>query len=176
MRTGFLILFIATMTFPSHAQTKRLRDYGIRIGILPTGALNAVTDVPGVRVGQVTLMEGDSIRTGVTAILPHGGNIFQQKVPGAVFVANGFGKLAGSTQVQELGAIESPIILTNTLSVAAGIEGVVQYTLLQSGNENVRSVNALVGETNDGGLNDIRGRHVQPGHVIQAILQAQEAR
>jgi D-aminopeptidase len=122
-----------------------------------------------VRVGQVTLIEGDAVRTGVTAILPHAGNLFQEKVPGGVFVGNAFGKLAGSTQVEELGTIETPIVLTNTLSVAAGIDGVVGWTLAQPGNAEVRSVNALVGETNDGGLNDIRGGHVTAAHVRQAI-------
>ena len=150
----------------------RARELGITPGSLPAGPLNAITDVDGVRVGHVTLIEGENVRTGVTAIVPHAGNVFQQKVPGAVFVGNAFGKLAGSTQVQELGTIESPIILTNTLSVGAGIEGTVRWTLTQPGNENVRSVNALVGETNDGGLNDIRGLHVRPQHVMEAINKA----
>lgn len=150
----------------------RARDLGITPGTLPTGPLNAITDVEGVRVGHVTLVEGDRVRTGVTAIVPHGGNVFDEKVAGAVFIGNAFGKLAGSTQVQELGTIETPIILTNTLSVAAGIEGAVRWTLDQAGNETVRSVNALVGETNDGGLNDIRGMHVRPRHVIEAITTA----
>ncbi|MBS1813220.1 MAG: P1 family peptidase [Acidobacteria bacterium] len=150
----------------------RARDLGLAPGVFPPGALNAITDVQGVKVGQVTLIEGETIRTGVTAILPHGGNIFQDKVAGAVYVGNAFGKLAGSTQVNELGTIETPIILTNTLSVGAGIEGVVAYTLAQPGNEQVFSVNALVGETNDGGLNDIRGMHVKREHVIEAIRKA----
>lgn len=147
----------------------RLRDLGREIGLLPAGPLNAITDVAGVRVGQVTLVLGEDVRTGVTAILPHGGNLFQDKVPAAIFVANGFGKLAGVTQVDELGEIETPIVLTNTLSVAQGIEGVLDWTLAQPGNEQVRSVNAVVGETNDGGLNDIRGRHVRAAHVVEAI-------
>lgn len=147
----------------------RARDLGITPGVFPPGPLNAITDVEGVRVGHVTLIEGDRVRTGVTAILPHGGNVFREKVAGAVFVGNAFGKLAGSTQVRELGTIETPIILTNTLSVAAGIEGAVRWTLDQPGNETVRSVNAVVGETNDGALNDIRGLHVRPRHVIDAI-------
>ena len=150
----------------------RARDLGITPGTLPTGPFNAITDVEGVRVGHVTLVEGDRIRTGVTAIVPHGGNVFDEKVAGGVFIGNAFGKLAGSTQVQELGTIETPIILTNTLSVAAGIEGAVRWTLDRPGNENVRSVNAVVGETNDGGLNDIRGMHVRPQHVIEAITKA----
>jgi D-aminopeptidase len=134
--------------------------------------LNAITDVEGVRVGHTTIVEGDSVRTGVTAIVPHGGNVFQDKVAGAVFVGNAFGKLAGSTQVNELGTIETPIVLTNTLSVGAAMDAVVRYTLAQPGNEQVRSVNALVGETNDGGLNDIRGLHVTRDHVIDAIRKA----
>lgn len=152
----------------------RARDLGLSPGVFPPGAWNAITDVAGVRVGHVTLIEGDLIRTGVTAILPTGGNLFQQKAPGAVFVGNAFGKLAGSTQVEELGTIETPIVLTNTLNVGTAMEGVIQYTLTLPGNENVRSVNALVGETNDGGLNDIRGMHVRREHVIQAIRAARE--
>ena len=153
----------------------RAREAGVRIGVLPTGPLDAITDVAGVLVGQVTLVEADgpsAVRTGVTAVLPHGGNLYQQKVPGAVFVGNGFGKLAGVTQIRELGTIETPVVLTNTLAVAAGIEGVVGHALDQPGNETVRSVNAVVGETNDGGLNDIRGRHVTPDHVRRAIDSA----
>nr|WP_241749110.1 P1 family peptidase [Rufibacter sediminis] len=157
----------------SHAQDrKRVREYGIQIGVLPTGKLNALTDVPGVQVGQVTLNKGQDIRTGVTAILPHAGNLFQAKVPAAVFVGNGFGKLAGMTQVQELGNLESPIILTNTLGVATAMNAVITHTLQLPGNEKVQSVNAVVGETNDGGLNDIRGRHVTEKHVLEAIQKA----
>lgn len=154
----------------------RARDLGITIGVLPTGKLNAITDVAGVRVGHTTLITGGSVRTGVTAILPHDGNVFQEKVPAAIFVGNGFGKLAGSTQVKELGNIETPVILTNTLSVAAGVEGVIEYTLSQKGNENVQSVNAVVGETNDGYLNDIRSRHVTRQHVLDAIASASGGR
>jgi D-aminopeptidase len=142
--------------------------------VFEPGPLNAITDVAGVRVGHVTLATGDHIRTGVTAIVPHPGNVFQDKVAGAVFVGNAFGKLAGSTQVEELGTIETPIVLTNTLGVGAAIEGVVAWTLKQPGNDQVRSVNALVGETNDGGLNDIRGLHVRPSHAIDAIAAARE--
>ncbi len=151
----------------------RPRELGIPFGVLSTGPLNSITDVAGVKVGHLTKIEGESIRTGVTAILPHGENLFQEKVPAAIFVGNGFGKLAGVTQVQELGNLESPIILTNTLSVAAGIEGVVRYSLAQPGNEQIQSVNAVVGETNDGYLNDIRGMHISPEEVIQAIETAQ---
>ncbi|MBD8488631.1 P1 family peptidase [Echinicola sp. CAU 1574] len=151
---------------------KRARDYGFDFGVLHPGQWNAITDVQGVKVGHQTVIKGDSVRTGVTAILPHAGNIFQEKVPGAVHVGNGFGKLAGTTQVEELGNIETPIILTNTLSVAAGIEGGIDYTFSFPENDEVRSVNVVVGETNDGYLNDIRGRHVKPTDVVAAIQSA----
>lgn len=151
------------------AQRKTLREWGFPTGIFETGRYNAITDVPGVTVGHITRIEGDSIRTGVTAIVPHQGDLFRKKTPAAVYVGNGFGKLAGTTQVRELGNIETPIILTNTLSVPAGIEGAVRYTLMQPGHEHVRSVNAVVGETNDGHLNDIRGMHVTPQMVVDAI-------
>ena len=150
----------------------RARDLGVAPGAGAPGALNAITDVAGVAVGHVTLVAGDSVRTGVTAILPHGGNLFRDKVPGAVFIGNAFGKLAGSTQVQELGTIETPIILTNTLSVGAALDGLARWTVARPGNENVRSVNGLVGETNDGTLNDIRGFQVTSEHVRQAIASA----
>jgi D-aminopeptidase len=156
----------------SQAARPRARDIGIAPGALTPGPLNAITDVAGVRVGQTTITEGDTVRTGVTAILPHSGNLFQDKVAGAVYVGNAFGKLAGSTQVQELGTIETPIVLTNTLSVGTAMDAVVRWTLAQAGNENVRSVNAVVGETNDGGLNDIRGLHVTRDHVTAAIAGA----
>ena len=161
-----------TLYFPTKAQTQALRSHGVSVGTLPVGTHNAITDVAGVLVGHETLVEGDSIRTGVTAILPYAGNVFQQKVPAAVFVGNGFGKLAGSTQVEELGNLETPIILTNTLNVATAINALVNYTLNQPGNEAVRSVNAVVGETNDGYLNDIRGQHVTIDHVTSAIRKA----
>ena len=155
------------------AQEKpRARDYGIKIGILPTGPLNAITDVHGVKVGHTTLHKGDDVHTGATAILPHGGNIFQLKVPAAIYVGNGFGKSAGTTQVQELGQIETPILLTNTLNVATAIEALVDYTLNLPHNENVISVNAVVGETNDGRISDIRGRHLNRRHMLQAIQNA----
>ncbi|MEN2282939.1 P1 family peptidase [Algoriphagus sp. SE2] len=163
------MIFIST---PNFAQ-QMPRELGIHFGILPPGFLNAITDVPGVKVGHLTKIQGTEIRTGVTAILPHGGNIFQEKVPGAIYVGNGFGKLAGSTQVQELGTIETPIILSNTLSVAAGIEGTVKYNLNLPGNEKVQSVNAVVGETNDGYLNDIRGMHISSEEVIKTIKSAE---
>lgn len=176
IRKFLIISAMATAVFvgsinESHAQ-KRLRDYGIKTGIFKTGEYNAITDVPGVTVGQVTRIEGEDVRTGVTAIIPHQGNIFQQKVPAAIYAGNGFGKLAGSTQVQELGNIETPIVLTNTLNVAEGISGLVEYTLAQPGNENVRSVNAVVGETNDGGLNNIRARHITKENVLEALSKA----
>jgi D-aminopeptidase len=152
----------------------RARDVGIQPGAGSPGPLNAITDVAGVRVGHTTVSTGDNVRTGVTAILPHGGNLFRDKVAGAVFVGNAFGKLAGSTQVQELGTIESPIVLTNTLGVGAAVDAVVRWTLGQPGNDNVRSVNALVGETNDGTLNDIRGMHVTREHVRAAITSAKD--
>lgn len=150
----------------------RARDLGITPGAGTPGAINAITDVAGVKVGQVTLIEGENVRTGVTAVLPHGGNLFRDKVPGAVFVGNAFGKLAGSTQVRELGTIETPIVLTNTLAVGTAVDAVVRWTLGVDGNTNVRSVNALVGETNDGGLNDIRSLPVTREHVLRAITSA----
>jgi D-aminopeptidase len=152
----------------------RARDLGIAPGVFPPGPSNAITDVAGVRVGHVTLREGDRVRTGVTAIVPHGGNVFQDKVAAAVFVGNAFGKLAGSTQVQELGTLETPIVLTNTLAVGIAMDAVVADTLARPGNEQVRSVNAVVGETNDGRLNDIRGRPVTADHVRAAIRDARE--
>lgn len=150
----------------------RLRDYGITPGIFKTGEYNAITDVKGVKVGHVTLRDGKDVCTGVTAIIPHEGNIFQKKCPAAVYVANGFGKLTGYTQIMELGNIETPIILTNTLSVAAGIQGLVTYTLNQKGNEKVKSVNAVVGETNDADLNNIRKRVVTENDVLNALKKA----
>ncbi len=150
----------------------RSRDLGITIGILPTGANNSITDVAGVTVGQTTIVKGENIRTGVTAILPHGGNLFQQKVAGAVYVGNGFGKLAGSTQVNELGEIETPILLTSTLSVPKTADFVMDFMLALPGNEQVRSINPLVAETNDGGLNDGRGRHITRDDVFNALKAA----
>ena len=172
MRTLIAAVLIAASAYSQSPARPRARDLGIAPGALAPGPLNAITDVGGVRVGHVTLSGGDNIRTGVTAILPHGGNLFQEKVAGAVFVGNAFGKLAGSTQVQELGTIETPIVLTNTLAVGAAMDAVVRWTTAQPGNENVRSVNAVVGETNDGALNDIRGMHVTREHVAAAIAGA----
>lgn len=155
-------------------EKKRARDLGIIIGILPAGPNNAITDVPGVRVGHQTLNRGEAIRTGVTAVLPHAGNLFREKVPGAVFVGNGFGKLAGSTQINELGEIETPILLTNTLSVPRAADALIDWMLQLPGNEDVRSINPIVAETNDGFLNDIRGRHITREDVFAATRNAAE--
>jgi D-aminopeptidase len=147
----------------------RAREFGLIIGVLPTGPLNAITDVAGVKVGHVTIVEGEDVRTGVTAVLPHGGNPYQDKVPAGISVANGYGKLTGVTQVEELGTLETPVVLTNTLSVPTAAEALIDWTLGRPGNESVESVNPVVGETNDGWLNDIRGRHVTKAHVLEAI-------
>jgi len=172
--TFLMITFLTlNLTFFSAEDRPRMREFGIETGIIEPGQWNVITDVAGVRVGQVTLIEGEDIRTGVTAILPHAGNIYQEKVPAAVYVANGYGKLTGYTQVEELGTIETPIILTNTLTVPTAANALISYTLSLPGNERVGSVNAVVGETNDGWLNDIRGRHVKEEHVIEAIKKAQ---
>jgi D-aminopeptidase len=170
------VLVLITLLIPflevSSQIKKTAREQGITIGVMKPGKWNAITDVPGVLVGHTTIIKGDSVRTGATAIVPFNGNIFQQKVPAAIFVGNGFGKLTGITQVSELGTLEVPVILTNTMSVAAGIEAVLDYTIRQTGNNNVQSVNAVVGETNDSWLNDIRGRHVTREHVLEAISGA----
>jgi D-aminopeptidase len=150
----------------------RASDLGLKVGILPTGPLNAITDVAGIEVGHTTIINGDNVRTGVTAILPHSGDLYRDKVPGAIFVGNGFGKLTGSTQVDEMGEIETPIVLTNTASVPRVADAVTTYILTLPGNENVLSVNPVIGETNDGYLNDIRGRHITPDDVFAAINKA----
>jgi D-aminopeptidase len=150
-------------------ERRRARELGFAPGILPPGALNAITDVAGVRVGHVTVIEGDATRTGVTAILPHDGNPFADRVPAAIFAMNGFGKMAGVTQVQELGELETPILLTNTLAVGRAVEALVDWTLALPGNGDVRSVNAVVGETNDGRLNAIRERGVTAAHMRAAL-------
>ena len=167
-------LFVCLTTFGRAADQERprLREFGIRTGVMSPGQKNSIVDVPGVRVGQVTLIREPDIRTGVTVILPHGGNLFQEKVPAAVCVANGFGKLLGYTQVEELGVLETPVALTNTLSIPTAAAALIDYTLSQPGNEEVESVNPLVGETNDGWLNDIRGRHVSVTDVLDAIRLA----
>jgi D-aminopeptidase len=150
----------------------RASDLGLKVGILPPGPLNGITDVAGVEVGHTTIIRGDNIRTGVTAILPHSGNLYREKVPGAIFVGNGFGKLTGSTQVEEMGDIEAPILLTSTTSVPRVADALTSYVLTLPGNENVLSVNPVVGETNDGYLNDIRGRHITADDVFAAIQNA----
>jgi len=164
------VLLLACL--PAHAGHGNLRDYGIRIGVLQPGKWNAITDVPGVLVGQKTVVKGEDVRTGVTAILPYAGNVFQNKVPAAVYVGNGFGKLTGTTQIAELGNIETPIVLTNTLSVPTAADALIDYTFSFPANVGVLSVNPVVGETNDGYLNDIRGRHVTKQHVLDAIESA----
>lgn len=166
---GFFTLICTIYNASLSAQNRRPREYGITIGILTPGVQNAITDVEGVQVGHTTLLEGDSIRTGVTAILPHPGNVYQQKVPAAMYIGNGYGKLMGYSQVKELGNMETPIVLTNTLSVPVAANALISYTLDLPDNESVRSVNAIVGETNDGYLNDIRGRHVKMEDVLTAI-------
>lgn len=166
------------LALPAHsapnavANRPRARDAGVVIGELPPGPWNAITDVPGILIGHTTMIRGDNIRTGVTAILPHAGNLFQEKVPGAVFTANGFGKLIGSTQVDELGEIETPILLTSTLNIPRVADALLDWMLQQPGNGNVRSINPLVAETNDGQLNDIRGRYVGRDEVWAALQQA----
>src|SRR5205814_3655788 len=150
----------------------RASDLGLKVGILPTGPLNAITDVAGVEVGHTTIISGDNVRTGVTAVLPHSGNLYREKVPGAIFVGNGFGKLAGSTQVDEMGNIETPILLTSTTSVPRAADALVSYMLALPGNEEVLSINPVVGETNDGYLSDIRGRHITPDDVFVAVKNA----
>jgi D-aminopeptidase len=186
MRTFLLRLSLATTVFavpwfvqqPGSAQQTearpRARDMGLTFGLYHPGPKNAITDVPGVLVGQVTLIEGDNVRTGVTAIRPHPGNLFQDKVAGAVFAYNAFGKLVGSTQVNELGQIETPIVLTNTLSAFDAASAVAHWTVAEQGNENVPRSNALVGETNDGWLNDIRGFHIKQADVLRSINEAND--
>lgn len=150
----------------------RASDLGLKVGILPTGPLNAITDVAGVEVGQTTIIRGDNVRTGVTAVLPHTGNLYREKVPAAIFVGNGFGKLTGSTQVDEMGEIETPILLTSTTSVPRVADALISYMLALPGNDDVLSVNPVVGETNDGYLSDIRGRHLTPDDVFAAVRNA----
>lgn len=168
----FGLLLLALAAASAQAPRPRAREAGIVVGVLPPGPLNAITDVGGVLVGQTTVNRGADVHTGVTAILPHGGNLFREKVPGAVFVGNAFGKLAGSTQVQELGEIETPILLTSTLNVPRVADALLDYMLALPGNESVQSINPLVGETNDGGLNDIRTRPVGRDEVFHAIQSA----
>lgn len=172
-RIFFILIFsVICFNLSLHAQSSRARDFGIKVGVLEPGKNNAITDVKGVKVGHFTLIEGDDIRTGVTAILPHSGNIFQEKVPAAIYIGNGFGKLTGYSQVEELGNIETPIVLTNTLSVPTVADALIDYTLSFDNNKDIWSVNPIVGETNDSWLNDIRGRHIIKKHVLKAIESA----
>src|SRR2546423_11882211 len=168
----YAIVFAVAATALHAEDRPRLRDLGVTIGTLAIGPLNAITDVEGVRVGHATLVRGENVRTGVTAIVPHGGNLFQDKVPAAVFVGNGFGKIIGTTQVEELGEIETPILLTSTLNVPRVADALIDYMLALPGNENVRSINPIVAETNDGTLNDIRARAVGRDEVFHAIASA----
>jgi len=169
----YLVLASSVSAQSTSSNTRpRASDLGLKVGILPTGPLNAITDVAGIEVGHTTIINGDNVRTGVTAILPHSGDLYRDKVPGAIFVGNGFGKLTGSTQVDEMGEIETPIVLTNTASVPRVADAVTTYILTLPGNENVLSVNPVIGETNDGYLNDIRGRHITPDDVFAAINKA----
>jgi len=163
---------LASAQGATHGVRLRASDLGLKVGILPAGPLDAITDVTGVEVGQTTIIRGDNIRTGVTVVLPHAGNLYRERVPGAVFVGNGFGKLAGSTQVEEMGDIETPIVLTSTTSVPRVADAVISYMLALPGNQDVLSINPLVGETNDGYLSDIRGRHIAPDDVFAAIKSA----
>ena len=169
LSAALLLVLFPTILMSQTNDRPRSRDIGLEVGVFSPGPLNAITDVAGVLVGQVTVWEGDEIRTGVTAILPHGGNVFREKVPAAVVVGNGFGKLAGVTQIQELGEIETPILLTCTLCVWRAADAMVEWLLEQEGMGNVRSINPVVGETNDGGLNDIRSRPIRPEHVREAL-------
>lgn len=168
----FILVPMFAYAQPDASSRPRARDLGIRPGVLEPAPLNAITDVSGVKVGQVTIWKGDDVRTGVTTILPHDGNLFQEKVPGAIYLGNAFGKLVGYTQVKELGFIESPIVLTGTLAVWNAANGIVTYLMALPGNEDVHSFNPVVGETNDGGLNDIRGRHVKEEDVLESIRNA----
>ncbi|MFZ0865953.1 MAG: P1 family peptidase [Candidatus Sulfotelmatobacter sp.] len=175
MKSFCFIVLLSAAGAAMFGQTEtrpRARDLGVEVGVLPPGPLNAITDVAGVKVGQTTLIRGDNIRTGVTAILPHGGNLYKERVPGAVFLGNAYGKLAGSTQVNEMGEIETPILLTATDSVPRVADAVTTYTFDLKGNENVLSVNPVVGETNDGWLSDIRSRPITPEDVFAAINSA----
>lgn len=167
-----VVLLLLFATSLSAVERPRIRDLGVEVGVIPPGPLNAITDVGGVRVGSVTVVRGDNVRTGVTAILPHGGNLFREKVPAAVFVGNGFGKLAGFTQIRELGEIETPVLLTSTLNVPRVADALIDFMLALPGNEDVRSINPVVGETNDGRLNDIRARPVTRDDVFAALRGA----
>src|SRR5437660_2873928 len=170
--TALVVAAVAIAQNPPANVRPRASDLGLKVGILPTGPVDAISDVAGVEVGHMTIIRGSDVRTGVTAILPHAGNLFREKVPGAVLVGNAFGKLAGSTQVNELGEIETPILLTSTLSVPRAADALIDYMLALPGNEDVESVNPLVGETNEGYLTDVRGRHMPREDVFAAIKKA----
>lgn len=170
-----VLLFVGALAYAQTATTNprpRAAELGLKVGVLGPGPLDAITDVGGVEVGHTTIIRGENIRTGVTAVLPHSGNLYRERVPGGIFVGNGFGKLAGSTQVEEMGEIETPILLTSTVSVPRVTDAVITYMLALPGNEDVLSINPVVGETNDGYLNDIRGRHIAPEDVFAAIKNA----
>ena len=167
-----LLLATAPSVTGQTSDRPRARDLGIEVGVFEPGAQNAITDVEGVRVGHATVVDEPDVRTGVTAILPHGGNPYHSRVPAAVFVGNGYGKLLGVTQVRELGELETPILLTCTLCVWKAADAMVEWMLARDGMEDVRSLNAVVGETNDGGLNDIRSRPIDPEHVVSALEAA----
>jgi D-aminopeptidase len=170
--TIFLLTLAAVTQSTTPNPRPRASDLGLKVGILPAGPLDAITDVAGVEIGHTTIIRGSDLHTGVTAILPHPGNLYREKVPGAIFVGNGFGKLTGSTQVDEMGDIETPIVLTSTTSVPRVADALISYMLALPGNEDVLSINPLVGETNDGYLSDIRGRHISQDDVFAAIKNA----
>ncbi|WP_140909417.1 DmpA family aminopeptidase [Cognatiluteimonas lumbrici] len=172
MRILMVLACVLAVATVQASERPRAREAGVVIGTMPTGQLNAIVDVPDVRVGHTTVVEGDSVRTGVTAILPHGGNLYAERVPAALFVANGYGKLLGVTQLRELGELETPILLTCTLCVWKAADALVEWQLSQPGMERVRSLNAVVGETNDGFLNDIRSRPLRAEHVRAALESA----
>ena len=172
MKKVVILALIICICIPFNIKSQDQERPGLSIGVLERGKFNAITDVKGVKVGHTTIIEGLNIRTGVTAVLPHGDNIYMNKVPAAIYIGNGYGKLTGISQVKELGNIETPIVLTNTMSVPTAFNALINYTINEPGNENVRSVNCVVGETNDGYLNDIRGRHVDENDVLDAIKKA----
>jgi D-aminopeptidase len=167
-----IVALLLLLPMAAVAQRARARDLGVKPGVFPTGTLNSITDVKGVKVGQSTVIEGDSVRTGITAILPHDGNLFQERVPAALFVGNGFGKILGVTQLHELGELETPILLTCTLCVWKAADAMVEWMLAKPGMQNVRSINPVVAETNDGTLNAIRSRPIRPEHVRAALESA----
>src|ERR1700751_5006989 len=171
-KSSFAIWTLLLATAAAQNSRPRASDLGIKGGVLPRGPLNAITDVSGAEVGHTTIIRGEDIRTGVTAVLPHAGNLYRERVPGAIFVGNGYGKLTGTTQVDEMGEIETPILLTSTTSVPRVADALITYMLALPGNEDVLSINPIVGETNDGYLSDIRGRHITADDVFAAIKNA----